>query len=320
MCYTPNLAAEATRFLEAKSDLPQYMKRVQAGVSTEIFMPQMLPHTKPDDFLKVFQKKGQKWMLHLVTKSPEILRYADLLAEMKSQVQVEVSFVTLDEKAAKIFEQGTPSVAQRLKIVEELAKRGVFVRMMLMPVLREYDLQLVGTNREIVFKNTATRKRRPGRKCRKRVDGNFGAGDLPVELFDGKRWVPAPPGETWEPVVKKDWSDVAQAQANWRSYGASAYKQKNLNYFFIDELLRAKTENRPPVPEQSRSEDPSTEVLVHSGETVKDKGNDRLVRVRAWHLPRKKWPTGSRLAPMIKRRQMDFGYSMHSKIDWKDCV
>src|SRR5664280_924980 len=208
MSYTPNLAAAATELLEAKSDLPQYMKRIQADVSTEMFMPQMLPYTKPDDFLKVFQKKGKKWMLHLVTKSPTILQYADLLAGMKSQVQVEVSFVTLDERAAKIFEQGSPSVAQRLKIVEELSKRGVFVRMMLMPVLREYALQLVGTNREIVFVNTATGEKCPGRKRSRRVDGNFGAGDLPVELFDGKRWIPASPGETWKPVVKRDWSNV----------------------------------------------------------------------------------------------------------------
>src|ERR1022692_453534 len=128
MSFMPDLADAATRFLDNKSGLPQYMKRIQAGVSTEMFMPQMLPYTKPDKLLKVFQEKGAKWMLHLVTKSPAILQYADLLAEMKSQVQVEVSFVTLDEKASRIFEQGTPSVAQRLNIVETLAGRGVFVR------------------------------------------------------------------------------------------------------------------------------------------------------------------------------------------------
>ena len=321
MSFMPDLADAATRFLDNKSGLPQYMKRIQAGVSTEMFMPQMLPYTKPDKLLKVFQEKGAKWMLHLVTKSPAILQYADLLAEMKSQVQVEVSFVTLDEKASRIFEQGTPSVAQRLNIVETLAGRGVFVRMMMMPVLREYELQTVGTEREVVFAEVATGKRCPGRKSSGRVDGNFGAGEVAVELYDGTQWAPALPGQKWEPVVRKDWSNVAQAQANWTAYGASAYKQKDLNYFHVDELIKANAENRPPKPERSRSEDPTCEVLVRSGETVRDAaGNDKLVAVKALHLPRRKWPKGRRTAPKIDRRQMDFGYALHSTIDWVDCV
>jgi DNA repair photolyase len=95
-------------------------------------------------------------MLHMVTKSPRILDWADLLSEMKHQVQVEVSFVTLNEEASRIFETGTPSVKQRLRIVEELAKKGVFVRMMMMPCMREYQLQDVAGVRHIVFKNASS--------------------------------------------------------------------------------------------------------------------------------------------------------------------
>ena len=47
----------------------------------------------------------------------------------------------------------------------------------------------------------------------------------------GRRWQPAGTGAVWMPVVVKDWSNLAHAQANWRNYGASAYKQKDLNYF-----------------------------------------------------------------------------------------
>jgi hypothetical protein len=78
----------------------------------------------PQKTLKVFQDNGQDWMLHLVTKAPAILKYVDLLAEMKSQVQVESSIVTLDEDASRIFETGTPSVRKRLEIVEKLAELG----------------------------------------------------------------------------------------------------------------------------------------------------------------------------------------------------
>ena len=41
----------------------------------------MLPYTKPGDVLKVFQDMGKEWMVHLVTKSPAILDFADQLAE-----------------------------------------------------------------------------------------------------------------------------------------------------------------------------------------------------------------------------------------------
>ena len=212
----------------------------------------MLPYTKPAEVLKVFQNMGKDWMVHLVTKSPAILDFADQLAEMKAQVQVEVSLVTIDEDSSRIFEHGTPSVAQRLRIIETLAKRGIFVRLMLMPVMREYELQVVGKSREIVFQNAKSGARRPGIKRIGQVDGNFGAGEIPIELFDGKKWVAAAPGETWKPVVVKDWSNAAHARANWRNYGASAYKQKDLNYFYVDELIAAHKADRAPREERGR--------------------------------------------------------------------
>jgi DNA repair photolyase len=322
MNYVPVMAATTRRFLAAKAELPQYMKRVQMGVSTEMFMPQMAPYTKPDEVLRTFQRHGQDWMVHLVTKSPAILDYADLLAEMKAQVQVEVSLVTLDEASSRIFEQGTPSVAQRLRIIEQLATRGIFVRLMLMPVMREYELRSVGDSREIVFQHSQTGERRPGRKRMGRVDGNFGVGQVPLELHDGRRWVPADDGDAWKPIVVKDWSNAAHAQAHWRNYGASAYKQKDLNYFYVDDLIAAHSDGRAPKEERGRSEDPTAEVLIHSGETVKDAASqDRVAAVRAWHLPRKEWGgEDTRQPPEITRRVMDFGYALHSKVDWIDCV
>ena len=325
MNFVPNMAEATQQFLRAKQGLPQYMKRVQMGVSTEMFMAPMLPYTKPGDVLKVFQDMGKEWMVHLVTKSPAILDFADQLAEMKEQVQVEVSLVTLDEQASRIFEQGTPSVAKRLRIIETLAKRGIFVRMMLMPVMREYQLEVVGKRREIVFQNAVTGARRPGVKRIGQVNGNFGAGEVPIELFDGKKWVAAAPHETWKPVVLKDWSNATQAQANWGSYGASAYKQKDLNYYYVDELINAHEANRAPKEERGRSEDPTSELLIHSGETVRNAdGSDRTVEVQGWHIPKKEWPkdaSGKPVnPPVIKRRVMDFGYAQHSKIDWIDCV
>jgi DNA repair photolyase len=156
MDFTTNFASATETFLKKNAHLPQYMKRVQWGVATEMWHSRTVDLAKPFEALRVFQKHGQDWMLHMVTKSPRILDWADLLSEMKHQVQVEVSFVTLNEEASRIFETGTPSVKQRLRIVEELAKKGVFVRMMMMPCMREYQLQDVAGVRHIVFKNASS--------------------------------------------------------------------------------------------------------------------------------------------------------------------
>lgn len=322
MNFTPGWVEGTRRFLAKNRDLPQYMKRVQIGVSTEVFMPQMQAHTRPDLVLREFQRaaaEGNVWMVHLVTKSPTVLDYAELLAEMREQVQVEVSFVTMDEEASRLFETGTPSVARRLKIVETLATKGVFVRMMLMPVLREYELVDVAGNREIVFVEVASGRRMPGRKRQGRVDGNFGAGEVEIEVFDGRRWVAAEAGEIWKPVIVRDWSKLDEARRRFAETGAKAYKQKDLNYFYVDELLAAQREDRAPRPERGRSEDPTAETLIHSGETVRDAdGKESFADVLGYHVPKSEWT--NRQPPRLRRRVMDFGYSLHSPIVWGDCV
>jgi DNA repair photolyase len=168
---------------------------------------------KPFDALRVFQRHGQDWMLHMVTKSPKILAWADLLAEMKHQVQVEVSFVTLNEEASRIFETGTPSVKQRLRIIEELAKKGVFVRMMMMPCMREYQLQSVNGVRHIVFENVHKNQLAPGFKRVVERDGNAEGAKVGVELYQAGRWrrLSLEESAEWKPVILKDWSDLNQA-------------------------------------------------------------------------------------------------------------
>jgi len=319
MNFLPGLPDSTVRFLKRHAHLPQYMKRVQMGVTTELFMPQMQPYTRMREVLEAFRDHGPDWMIHMVTKSPKILDYADLLAEMKHQVQVEVSFVTLDENTSRIFEQGTPSVRQRLQIVESLAAKGVFVRFMMMPVLRQYRLLEVNDSREIVFRNSRTGEERPGKKVTGRVDGNFAADDIELKIHNGRRWCSVDNAMDWQPVLECDWSLSAQAQQNWRRYGAMAYKQKDLNYFHVDELIDAHREARAPKCERGRLEDPSAEVLIHSGESVRDPQNHlRHANVHAYHLPRKTWPHKS-TPPPLRRHVMDFGYRFHSPINWVDC-
>ncbi len=317
-----NFGSATEAFLRKNAHLPQYMKRVQWGVATEMWHPRTVGLGKPFEGLRAFQKFGQNWMLHIVTKSPKILDYAELLAEMKHQVQVEVSFVTLNEEASRIFETGTPSVRQRLHIVEELSRKGVFVRVMMMPCMREYVLQTIENVRHIVFEHRDTGKRAAGFKRVSERDGNAGEDKVGLELYISKRWKKLPPGESclWKPVILKDWSDLAQTQASWRNWGASAYKQKDLNYYYVDELIQAHQEARAPKPERGRVEDPTAECLVQSGESVVDEnGNFRTVEVRGHHKPRREW-SGAKTPPLVMRNIMDFGYRLHSNIDWVDCI
>ena len=322
MDVTTNFGAATESFLKKNSGLPQYMKRVQWGVATEMWHPRTVDLSKPQDALRAFQKHGQDWMLHIVTKSPKILEWASLLAEMKHQVQVEVSFVTLDEAASRIFETGTPSVRQRLRIVEELAGRGVFVRMMMMPCLREYQLREVEGVRQIVFTNLRTGESAPGLKRVVERDGNAEGEKVGVELYRNNRWAQLTLEESkeWKPVIVKDWSDLQQAQANWNNWGAKAYKQKDMNYFFVDELISAQRETRAPKAERGRVEDPTAECLIHSGESVLDPGGlPKSVEVLGHHKPKKDWK-GAKTPPLIQRHVMDYGYGLHSDINWVDCV
>ena len=316
----PDFAQQTEKFLRAKAHLPQYMKRIQWGVSTEMWLPSTVGIWNPHASLRAFRDHGSKWMLHMVTKSPEILKYKSLLAEMKDRVQVEVSFVTLDESASRIFETGTPSVAHRLKIVEELSAAGIFVRMMMMPCMRQYELSELDGDRHMVFQNKLTGEKAPGFKKVTEKDGNAEGDKVGIKLYLNGRWrqLDVDESKNWKPVVLKDWSNLEEAQRIWRDSGAKAYKQKDLNYYFVDELLDAHTDGRPPRRERGRIEDPTAECLIHSGESVRDEnGNLRLVEVQAWHQPKKDW--GALRPPTIRRHMMDFGYALHSPIDWIDC-
>lgn len=124
-------------------DLPQHLKRVQINETSDYYLPQVMKEIddqkKPDvmlEILNVFKQewdKGNKWMLHILTKSPLILRHLDKLKEMKEMVQVEISFATEDEEVSRDLEFFTPTIKKRLDLVEALSKEGIFVRIMAMP-------------------------------------------------------------------------------------------------------------------------------------------------------------------------------------------
>lgn len=140
--------------LERKSNLPQHLKRVQVNSATEGYLPQAIYAFETEtgrnlmrEILQVFQKhweNGNRWMVHLLTKSHLIRRDVDLITEMRNQVQIELTITTLDEDRVRLLEGTAPTVAKRLQLIEDFAAQGIFVRAMCMPFIgNESDAETV---------------------------------------------------------------------------------------------------------------------------------------------------------------------------------
>ena len=302
-------------FLKKNRGLPQYMKRVQMGVATEMYHPRIIEHYQPRKIFEAFQRYGRDWMVHIVTKSNQIIKDVDLLAEMKDQVQIEVSLVTLDEDHYELFERGTPNPKSRLKIIEELSSKGVFVRAMCMPVMRQYKLEKEGTSTLPVYRHKPSDQEAAIHKVGR---DNTEKGIRYFFKTDGHKFDIDDIIE-WEPVTIHDYSQPEEMKKVVYDLGAQAFKSKDLNYFYVDELLDAHREGRPAKEQKGRFEDPNVEVLEKSGEGVLDQqGNPIEVEVGDFTVPQREW--GGYRPPMIKRRMMNYGYKDISNRDWVDCV
>ena len=78
-------------------------------------------------------EKGNKWMLHMLTKNHNIIGYLPILKQMKEMVQVEFSMIHHDDSISRQYEKYTSSIPRRLDAISQLSKEGIFVRVMAMP-------------------------------------------------------------------------------------------------------------------------------------------------------------------------------------------
>ena len=139
------IADKLDKELESKKNLPQHLKRVQVNSATEGYSPQGMHKVESQlgrdimaELLEVFRKhwlSGNKWMVHLVTKSHLIQKHLPLIAGMKDQVQVELTITSLSETRARDLEGFASSVSKRLDIIHDFSAAGVFVRVMCMPFI-----------------------------------------------------------------------------------------------------------------------------------------------------------------------------------------
>lgn len=262
-----HLAKELPRY----SALPQHMKRVQINETSEYYLPQVLrflrESQKPDlmmGILDVFHEewsKGNKWMLHILTKSDLILTHIDKLREMKQMVQIEVSFPTHDEAITRSIEFFTPSIKKRLELVEEVSRAGLFVRIMAMPFFGDRNDLLV----------------------------------LKDESF--KR-------------------------------GAKAFKNKGLNYYVWDDLVRPRSWDEylaEKIPRSKGRLDTKDEsLIIKSGENVIANGRKRgrtvsMPRMDDDFKAKSDWSAMSKKRYRFAPRRMnviDCGYRDCNAVDW----
>jgi len=75
--------------------------------------------------------------VHILTKSTLVKRDIDILKKIneKTKTIVSMSFSSVDDKISKIFEPGVPPPSERLKVLSNFKKEGIFCGMFLLPVI-----------------------------------------------------------------------------------------------------------------------------------------------------------------------------------------
>jgi DNA repair photolyase len=81
---------------------------------------------------------GGPLSVSILTKSDLILRDLDVLARMKN-LDIGLTITTLDERLRKMFEPRAPSMARRLRALQELSAAGIRTWVFLGPVLPSFS-------------------------------------------------------------------------------------------------------------------------------------------------------------------------------------
>jgi DNA repair photolyase len=129
-----------------KKDAPRLMEKfilnpnwdpvpISVSGNTDCYQPLEKKYELTRGILKVFA--NYRHPVGMISKNSLILRDIDLLKDLASDnlVHVYISITTLNEELRRAMEPRTASAIKRLKTVEELAKAGVPVGVMIAPVI-----------------------------------------------------------------------------------------------------------------------------------------------------------------------------------------
>lgn len=108
---------------------------VHLGSNTDPYQPAEGRYRLTRGILEVFAERANP--VSILTKSPLVLRDADVLADLadRAEVSVAMSLGTLDERAWRLSEPGTPHPRRRLEALLRLRDVGVDVSVLMAPVL-----------------------------------------------------------------------------------------------------------------------------------------------------------------------------------------
>jgi len=91
------------------------------------------------DILQEFTNHPE-WEIHIETKNPLITRDKQLLKQLDAQAEITITTLTHDKQ----IEPYAPSTNDRFDAIEELSDYGVYVRVMIMPILGKLtDVQAI---------------------------------------------------------------------------------------------------------------------------------------------------------------------------------
>ena len=128
--------ADAVQLLEAELRKPRYVcKPIALGINTDGWQPLERSLKVTRAILEVLARCHHP--ASIVTKSALIVRDLDLLAGMAAErlVSVMVSITSLDDAIKRTLEPRTASPQARLEVIEQLARAGVPVGVLVAPVI-----------------------------------------------------------------------------------------------------------------------------------------------------------------------------------------
>jgi DNA repair photolyase len=140
---------DAARLLEQEIARSSYkVAPIALGTNTDPYQPAEAKFAIMPGLLRLLNAWNHP--VTLVTRGQTVLRDLDLWAEMaaKYMAAVGVSLTTLDPDLARQMEPRAPTPATRLRMIRELAKAGVPVRVMaapVIPVLNEPEIEAILT-------------------------------------------------------------------------------------------------------------------------------------------------------------------------------
>lgn len=137
-----NVVQNLQKDLQTLQKIPQKDKIVQIGNFFDPYPHIEKNHSITRHCLEEFTKYPD-WIVHLETKNNLIIRDIDVIKRIPD-FQAEITITTLTHD--KHFEPLASTTQQRLETVKTLSDNGVFVRVMIMPILPGYtDIKAIKT-------------------------------------------------------------------------------------------------------------------------------------------------------------------------------